>query len=280
MQLYQVDGHEPSFLPDGKVWRYVWGDEFDGDTLDMSKWSFRLNFWGRRFPAYTDKGVELDGESHLKINLIEKDGQYCSAQLQTGANSFDASPPVYRTGVNACGDNYFWPLGEVEKPKFMHRYGYYEVRCKLQQQPGWWSAFWLQAPSIGTSYDPAYSGIEVDIMENFTRNGEVTSGNIYGGYGAQLTEEARVRYHVKDTPDGFHRFGLDWSEEGYIFYCDGVETARTSEPVSQVEQFILLTTECKGYRNGNMDQPSDELKGAVLPDCFTVDYVRVFDEQK
>ena len=40
---------------------------------------------------------------------------------------------------------------------------------------------------------------------------------------------------------------------------------------------ILLTTECQGFRNGNMDRPSDELKAAVLPDCFTVDYVRVFD---
>ena len=138
MQLYQVDGHEPSLLPEGKAWRYVWGDEFDGDTLDMSKWSFRLNFWGERFPAYTDEGVELDGKSNLKINLIEKDGQYCSAQLQTGANSFDAPPPVYKTEVNACGDIYFWKIGEIEKPKFMHRYGYYEVRCKLQQQPGWW----------------------------------------------------------------------------------------------------------------------------------------------
>ena len=53
MQMYQVEGHEPSLLPEGKVWRYVWGDEFDGDTLDTNKWSFRLHFWGRRFPAYT-----------------------------------------------------------------------------------------------------------------------------------------------------------------------------------------------------------------------------------
>ena len=33
MQLYQVDGHEPSFLPDGKVWRYVWGMSSTGIRL-------------------------------------------------------------------------------------------------------------------------------------------------------------------------------------------------------------------------------------------------------
>ena len=202
MQEFKVDGHEPSLLPEGKKWEYVWGDEFDGDTLDRSKWSFRLNFWGRRFLPYTDQGVELDGNSNVKIHLIEKDGQYMSAQLQTGANSFDAPAPVYETETNVCGDNFFWKIGDIEKPKFMHRYGYYEVRCKLQQQPGWWSAFWLQSPSIGMSYDPAYSGVEVDIMENFTRDGEVTSGNIFGGYGTNLQHEARVHYHVKDTADG------------------------------------------------------------------------------
>ena len=50
----------------------------------------------------------------------------------------------------------------MPKPTFMHRYGYYEVRCKLQQTDGWWSAFWTQSPSIGTTYDPEWSGVEVD----------------------------------------------------------------------------------------------------------------------
>ncbi len=30
-----------------------------------------------------------------------------------------------------------------------------------------WSAFWLQSASIGMIYDPNWSGIENDIMENF-----------------------------------------------------------------------------------------------------------------
>lgn len=34
----------------------------------------------------------------------------------------------------------------VEKPKFMHKYGYYEICCKLPKNPGWHAAFCLQAP--------------------------------------------------------------------------------------------------------------------------------------
>ena len=277
MQKFEIEGHEPSLLPDG-TWKLVWSDEFDGTELDRSKWDFRLNFWGRRYQTFTDKAVELDGLSNVKLHILEKDGQFYSSQLQTGALSFDK--PSDRD-LSPSGRTGFWPLGTIDRPKFMHRYGYYEVRCKFQSQPGWWSAFWLQSPSIGTSFDPAYSGVEVDIMECFKRDGEVTSGNIYGGYGRNFRQEARVHYKL-DTPyEDWHRFGVDWEEDGYVFYCDGKVTARSSAPVSKVEQFILLTTECEGYRSGNMDQPSEVLKnGIILPDCFTVDYVRVFDREE
>jgi len=274
VNTFEIVGHEPSLLPEGKKWDLVWNDEFDGTELDRSKWEFRLNFWGRRFKTYTDQGIVLDGKSHLEIHVLEKDGNYCSAQLQTGANSFDA--PHDTKQANPWGQREIWSLGEIEMPKFMHRYGYYEVRCKFQRQPGWWSAFWLQSPSIGTAYEPTYCGIECDIME-YSKNGDVSSGNIFGGYGAQFKEDARIRYPLEGAPNDWHRFGVDWNDNGYVFYCDGREMTRTNKYVSRVEQFILLTTECCGYRSGNMDKPSDEMRLAVLPDCFTVDYVRVFD---
>ena len=270
MQTFTVDGHEPSLLPEGKNWKLVWSAEFDGTELDRSKWGFRLNFWGKRFHAYTDEGVILDGKSNVEIHLLCKDGQYCSAQLQTGALTYDAPRPVDAGLQRAV----VWPFGEMEKPRFMHRYGYYECRCKLQKQRGWWSAFWLQAPSVGSAPNAEYCGIENDIMECFGAP-EVTSGNFYDPYVSTIVKrDARVHYNVEGGPDTWHRFGMDWSKDGYVFYCDGRETARSTGPVSRVEQFILLTTECMGYRDGG---PSEDLKKAVLPDCFTVDYVRVFD---
>ena len=57
---------------------------------------------------------------------------------------------------------------------------------------------------------------------------------------------------------------------------DGKESWRVDGPVSDCEQFILVSTECNGYREGDTAAP--ELKAAMLPDAFIVDYVRVFDE--
>ena len=277
MKKFEVKDHEPSFLPEGE-WKLVWADEFDGTELDKNKWSYRLNFWGKPFPAYCDKGVTIDGNSHAVFKPVKmEDGRICSAQLQTGSNSFDIPKENYDSKSNACGDNQFWPLGKLPKPAFMHRYGYYEIRCKLQKTPGWWSAFWIQSPSIGTTYDPAWSGIEVDIMEYFG-NDKLTSGNFYGGYGDDLKRDARVSYDFTDK-DEFHRFGLLWTENEYIFYYDGKETSRTSGPISKVEQFILLTTEVQGYRIGD-GIIHEAVAEESLDDSFVVDYVRVFDKVK
>ena len=132
----------------------------------------------------------------------------------------------------------------------------------------------MQAPGIGITFDPAYSGVENDIVENFG-GGNLTSGNIYGGYGKNFQENARISYpYVEDGK--YHRFGLEWNEKGYVFYFDGKETARTDSPVSQVEQFIILSTEIGGYRSGfQKTQWSEE----QLSDRFFCDYVRVFDKK-
>lgn len=270
MQRFEIPNHEPSFLPEGE-WRLVWADEFDGTSLDRSKWEFRLTYWGEPAKAYTDEGIVLDGKSHIELHRVERDGYYVSPQLQTGSNSFDI--PLSNNENPWEGQSNIWRLGVLREPKFVHRFGYYECRCKFQAHPEeMWSAFWMQSPSIGCAYDPAWCGIESDIMECF-ETGKITSGNIMGGYGAQLREEGRVTYDLPKTADGWHSFGLDWRPNGYDFYCDGVLVSRATADVSQVPQFLLLTTEVQGWRTG----APKKVEGEFRDDAFIVDFVRVFD---
>ena len=171
-------------------------------------------------------------------------------------------------------------ISRVSAPKFVHRYGYYECRCKFQKDPKtMWSAFWTQSPSIGSRFEPEWCGVESDIMEHFD-TGEATTGNIYGGYGNQLKNDGRVEYKLEDTEDGFHYFGMDWREDGYTFYCDGKEISRCNEHVSHVPQFILITTEVVGYRRVDQKEPEKlpyVIKGEFEDDAFIIDFVRVFD---
>lgn len=271
--------HVPSLLPPGKKWKLIWHDEFDGTELDRSKWDFRLHLLQQRHRTYSDEAARLDGQGNLLLSLIEKDGHYYSSQLQTGYNFMDRPGQIFYEARNSTKrEKMFWPIAKLQEPKFMHKYGYYEIRCKLQTQPGWWSAFWLQSPIIGASLDPAECGVEVDIMESFAPDGLVYHNNHWGGYGDDHQHIGSGERKLKPTSDGFHVFGLEWNEREYIYYVDGEESWRATASVSHHEQFILISTECRGYRKS--DQPSDELKKAVLPDSFVVDYVRVFDEVK
>jgi beta-glucanase (GH16 family) len=259
-----------SLLPTHKKWQLVWHDEFDGETLDRSKWDYRLHLMQHRHRPFAEDGAELDGKGNLLLKLYQKDGHFYSPHLQTGSNYLDRPGEKY--------DKFTWPIAKIQKPKFLHKYGFYEIRCKLPTQPGWWAAFWLQSPTIGATLDPVKSGVEVDIMENFNRDGIIAHAIHWNGYGADHKCLGSGDRKLQETPDGFHVFGLDWSPDGYVFYMDGQESWRVDGPVSDCEQFILVSTECMGYRTG--DSPAEELRQAVLPDYFIVDYVRVFDEIK
>lgn len=283
MKKYEIANHEPSYLPDGE-WELVWADEFDGHDLDRTKWDFRLNFWGKPFDAYTDQGIVLDGNSHIELHRVDVGSRYASPQLQTGANSFDH---MAATKENPWGQDGIWPLEPLSEPKFVHRYGYYECRCKFQNDPEtMWSAFWTQSPTIGARFEPEWCGIESDIMECF-HVGKATTGNIMGGYGKQYRAEGRVRYDLKETADGWHYFGMDWREDGYTFYCDGEVISTADKNVSHVPQFILLTTEIQGYREvrtrlargEKIEDAKFNIKGDFIDDAFIVDFVRVFDRK-
>lgn len=268
MQEFSVHAHEPSLLPAGK-WNLVWSDEFDGDTLDSTKWDYRLSMMGRHHEAWTDRGVTVKDGCAVFALMLEN-GIPVSSQLQTGYNFMDE--PVVPTTFGR--DHLQWNIGKLHENKFTHRYGYYECRCRLQQKPGWWSAFWVQSPIIGASLDSGVTGTEIDIMESF-KPGEIKAHNAFtGGYGLDMKRAFVGGKNGVDT-ETFHRFGLLWDETGYTFYIDGVEDGHIVEHVSHVPEFILISTEPRGYRFAD-HKPTEEAYAAV-GDTFLVDYVRVFD---
>ena len=114
MAIYEVQGHEPSILPEGN-WKLHWADEFDGTELDRSKWDYRMSMMGKPWPAWTDKGVHLDGKGNVVFTMLEEDGRIVSSQLQTGYNFMD-EPVVYsKFGVSDLQ----WPIGKLKKSMYL-----------------------------------------------------------------------------------------------------------------------------------------------------------------
>lgn len=227
---------------------------------------------GKRHPSWTDKGVKVRNGCAV-FSIVEENGEIVCSQLQTGYNFMDQ--PAEKT---LCGKAHLqWPIGKLHQSKFLHRYGYYECRCRLQQKAGWWSAFWLQSLIIGASLDPQKTGAEVDIMECFKPNTIVPHNVFTGGYGLDMQRHSVGGLSFAEPSGDFHTFGLLWLPDRYVFYVDGKEDGTITEDVSATEEFILISTETMGYRNENHLPIAEAIETAKTGDAFLVDFVRVFD---
>ena len=223
--------------PEGKTWQLVWHDEFDGNKLDETKWSYRPD--GKRKDGWwSTKTVSLDGRGHLVICATNDNGKFSTGCIHTDG-------------------------------KFEHTFGYYATRVKFQTQPGFWSAFWLQCKGEGRVGDEGRDGTEIDIFEKPTLADRVEHNLHWDGYG----KDHKHAGHKSDVPGvsaGWHTVGMWWKPDEYIFYVDGNETWRTAAGgVSQVPEYVMFSSEVGKW--------AGDIAKAKLPDDFQIDYVRVYD---
>ena len=279
-------------------YKLVWNDEFDGDSIDYTKWRVGYQGGARRAGYYVDTPETVfvkDGALTIRTQYME-DGIYGAGWYTSWLDSA-VSDTVGNSIVHS--DDY---------TGFAGKYGYYEVRCITPPSIGIWSAFWMMPDGdavgmsssdiIGTGKD----GLEVDVMESpymYMDGGNYNVHVVHGeGYSATRSDRSKT-YEVPGMYSQYHTYGVLWTETEYVFYIDGRETWRTSYSpdgetlgVSQVEEYLLLTVEIGGYQadDGTLrpgvtlkdgkevpywcGNPDDNDKTKVYD--FIVDYVRVY----
>ncbi len=195
--------------PAGTQWKLIWNDEFEGDKLDLTKWSYRGE--GRRRDGWwTRKATYLDGKGNLVLAVLEEEGKFLDGCL---------------------------------KSRLERAYGFYVARVQFSTQEGHWSAFWLMGPGVHKVGDEGRDGTEIDIMEKPTRTERVEHNLHWDAYGKDH-KSAHCHSMVPGVMKGFHTFALLWTPTEYVFYVDAKETWRTSAGgVCQAPLYILLSDE-------------------------------------
>lgn len=231
-----LDRDLPS-LPEGQKWQLFWSDEFNGTSLDSSKWEI-IGDSKRREAYWVKRDSYLDGNGHLILRTSKEGDRYTSGAIRT--------------------------LG-----KFEHAFGYWIVRCKFPKEPGHWPAFWLMSPGVNKIGNNGRDGTEIDIVEVPWRDGQITMNLHWDGYGTEH-KSAGTKVTIPGLTSGYHTFALWWRTNEYVFYTDGKETWRSSAGgVSQVPEYLKLTEEIGPW--------GGDITRAKLPDYFEVDYVRVYE---
>ena len=247
----------------------TWADEFDGASLDPAKWRSCHGFWGT--------SVRRGG--YWNMDMIEvKDGcLYINTDYMP--EGIDGGPPgYYSSAIDTDG-------------LFEQAYGYFEVRCKLPRGAGHWAAFWLMSEGVATVDGSGRDGTEIDVFESpnywlrwVPLYGDCVTSNIhYDGYGDGHKKKNICRTSVPGNPyDEFHTYGLEWNEDEYIIYVDGMECGRSSfGGTPRVPEFLLLSVEVDSRKGEWTGVPGVSWAGNItwcktLPSAFIIDYVRAY----
>ncbi len=239
------DGYK-TIAVDGKTLSLTFEDDFNGDTLDETKWERGPEQKRQDLNNYWDNSMSyLDGKGNLIIGI-----------------SYDKENDRFLSGaVRSRG-------------KFEQAYGYFEIRCTVNNVPGYWTAFWLMGDSVTDETNGGRNGTEIDIIETPYYNTKQVQNTLnWDGYGSCHKSSGNVS--DIDVYDGeYHTFSLLWTEKEYVFYVDGKESWRTDAAKAlgtcEVPLFIKISSE-----TGSWTGIPDPEK---LPDCMKVDYVRVYQE--
>ncbi len=226
------------FGPPSHDYKLVWAGEFDGKVLNKDKWSYRL-LGPRGGATLVADCVSLDGKGHLVITT-RRNGN----KIETGMIGTEG--------------------------KFEAKFGYFEARIKFQTEPGHWSAFWLQSPTMSNVGDPKNNGVEIDIVEYFKTDKDAMFSNIHrDGYG-QEHKKIGSRHTNTALAKGWHVVGMECTADGYHFFLDGEQVWHTATAVSHVNEYIILSLEVGEW--------AGDIAKAMLPDSVMFDYVRVYSK--
>lgn len=239
-------------------WNLVWADEFNGTTLDLTKWEHQIGTgcpslcgWGNNeLQYYRAENTSVAGGV---LSITAKRENF-------GGQSYTSS----RIRSRLRGD---WKYGRIE------------MRAKMPVGRGMWAAFWM-LPTTETYGGWAASG-EIDILEYLGHQTDRVLGTTHFGAawpGNTSSGTTQVFPGVNLAAD-FHDYAFEWEPCEMRWYVDGVLyrtqrdwwSAGGGYPAPFDQMFHLILNLAVG---GNL--PGSPDASTVFPQRYQVDYVRVY----
>ncbi len=238
----------------------VWEDDFE-NGFDTTRWQGHyvygaddtqkrdVAYWNREQVSFTE-----DGNLVITVEYKE-DGP--------------AGPAYYSYGMETNPNKQY----DAGYEGYEQTYGYFEIRCKLPEGKGLNPAFWLLSDGMwADDTDGGVSGAEIDVIETKTDFEAPYLNSVYHTIHVDAYEEAHKQeiqgwFYADDPYHQYNTYGVEWNAEEYIFYVNGIETARTSfGGVCEVPLYLIISVGVN----------EDVYESEHLPAKMFVDYVRCY----
>ena len=245
------------------VWQLTWSDEFNGTTIDTTKWTYDLGGggWGNsEREYYTSRATNAfvsGGVLHIVARQESMGGfPYTSARMKT--------------------QGLYW-----------HEFGRIEWRAKLPHGLGYWPALWMLGTNISTVGWPACG--EIDVMESQGSWNNEVQGTIHYSDPSNNHQQQTKLYTLPPSGDSvtnFHTYAIEWTTNSLKWLVDSnvvqTWTSWTSStgpyPAPYNQPFFLLMNIAVGGSYLGYPTDSQINSGTVFPGEMQVDYVRVYDD--
>jgi beta-glucanase (GH16 family) len=226
-------------------WQLTFSDEFNGTSLDTSKWATQY----------------VGGGCH------NNDEQECYQAANVTASGGVLHLTAKQQTVTVGSKTYNYTSGLIQNASsFSQTYGYFEMRAKLPKGQGFWPAFWT-LPNNG-NWPP-----EIDIVE-MGKAGSFTTAWMTLHWGTNGSDSFQENsFASTDFSQAFHVYAVDWEPGQVTWYIDGVQRAQmATSNVPSMPMYVLANLAVGGSYPGNVNSSTP------LPSNMDIDYIRVWSK--
>jgi len=259
----QVTGSTNLTVTTGTGWKLVWSDEFNGPSLDTTKWEYREDYIGVNPPPLqsgylTNRSVNVSVPGDGYLHLTALNDKYVDS---SGTHPYTTGQ-IDSHGLEAI------------------TYGAVEIRAQLPDGDGVWPALWMMP--VNSTYGGWPSSGEIDILEM-----PASDPTLYGSihYGSTSSDATMVAYSLPsgNFSSGFHVFRLEWSPGEIKWLVDGnLYSDQTSwstpggpYPAPFDQPFYIILSQQLGNASGWSGPPDSS---TPFPSTMLIDYVRIYQQ--
>jgi len=226
------------------TWQLVWSDEFNGTSVDGSKWNVDVG----------NPGVNNEREYYQASNATVTGGNL----VITAKNQSVGGQPFTSAKLETAG-------------KFSTTYGRIEARIKVPAFQGSWPAFWMLGTNIGSVGWPTCG--EIDILEQVNTSNTILGTMHWNGGSGHVQYGSSTTTTLAD----YHVYAVEWDTNSIKWFVDNTlyVTGNIQNNINNTGAFhnpfyIILNLAVGG------DLPGQTVNTGALPSSMLVDYVRVY----
>lgn len=246
----------------------VWSDEFDGDSIDESKWQIIDGMWNHA-AIYNRKAVSIKKEGENSYLSIRSTNYPSTEELikAVGLDRYnDTEMPAKVT----------WSSGRLEsKDKYSFQFGRMAVRAKVNDSKGIWPAIWMLAQDE-TGHD------EIDVLEYLGQSPwEAWTTNHFGILAKNKASHGEPSRNYEAWSQEFHVYEVEWTPEIIKWYIDGKfvfqsDRGKDRDGMHTRPMFPILETQVGDGWVGDVDYTKNMTK---QDSEYLIDWVHIYQKE-